>query len=186
MLPTTVRPTVVRPTVVVVGLGPAGPELLTTVTVGALAAIPHRYLRTTRHPAAVAVEGAVSFDSVYESAATLDAVYGGIVDALVEAATAHGTVLYAVPGSPLVAERTVELLRADDRVAVRLMPALSFLDLAWAALGVDPVAEGVRVIDGRRFAVEAAGERERRRRRWWGWRRPDGPEAPRRARRPLC
>jgi len=154
-----VLPTVVRPTVVVVGLGPAGVDLLTTATLDALAAIPHRYLRTTRHPAAAAVDGAMSFDSVYDSAATLDAVYTGIVDALAAAAAAHGTVLYAVPGSPLVAERTVELLRADDRVAVRLVPALSFLDLAWAALGVDPVAEGVRVIDGRRFAVEAAGER---------------------------
>ena len=148
-----------RATVVVVGLGPAGPDLLTTATVDALASIPNRYLRTTRHPAAVAVAGAVSFDSVYESAASLDDVYAGIVDALAEAAAEHGTVLYAVPGSPLVAERTVELLRADDRIDVRLVPALSFLDLAWAAVGVDPVAEGVRIVDGRRFAVEAAGER---------------------------
>jgi tetrapyrrole methylase family protein/MazG family protein len=149
----------VRPTVVVVGLGPAGPDLLTTAAVEALASIPNRYLRTTRHPAALAVSGAVSFDSVYESAASLDDVYAGIVDALAEAAGEHGTVLYAVPGSPLVAERTVELLRADRRVDVTLVPALSFLDLAWAALGVDPVAEGVRMVDGRRFAVEAAGER---------------------------
>ncbi len=148
-----------RPTVVVVGLGPAGPDLLTTAAVNALSSIPNRYLRTTHHPAARAVAGAVSFDSVYESAASLDDVYAGIVDALAEAAAEHGTVLYAVPGSPLVAERTVELLRADDRVQVRLIPALSFLDLAWAALRVDPVAEGVRVVDGRRFAVEAAGER---------------------------
>ncbi len=149
----------VRPTVVVVGLGPAGPDLLTTATVEALATVAHRYLRTIRHPAAVAVVDAVAFDSLYESAATIDDVYAGIVDALAEAATEHGTVLYAVPGSPVVAERTVELLRADQRVAVRLVPALSFLDLAWAALGVDPVAVGVRVVDGRRFAVEAAGER---------------------------
>jgi tetrapyrrole methylase family protein/MazG family protein len=149
----------VRPSVVVVGLGPAGPELLTTAAVDAIASIPHRYLRTSRHPAAVAVPDALSFDSVYDAAPTLAHVYGGIVDALAEAATEHGTVLYAVPGSPLVAERTVELLRADERVDVRLVPALSFLDLSWAALGVDPVAEGVRVVDGRRFAVEAAGER---------------------------
>jgi tetrapyrrole methylase family protein/MazG family protein len=149
----------VRPTVVVVGLGPAGPDLLTTAAADALASVPHRYLRTTRTPAAPAVPGAVSFDSVYESADSLDDVYAGIVDALAEAAAEHGTVLYAVPGSPLVAERTVELLRADDRVEVRLVPALSFLDLAWAALGVDPVAAGVRMVDGRRFAVEAAGER---------------------------
>lgn len=149
----------VRPTVVVVGLGPAGPELFTSATVEALASTPHRYLRTTRHPAAAAVSGASSFDRMYEAAVTIDDVYAGIVDALVEAATEQSTVLYAVPGSPLVAERTVELLRADERVEVRLLPALSFLDLAWAALGVDPVAEGVRLVDGRRFAVEAAGER---------------------------
>jgi tetrapyrrole methylase family protein/MazG family protein len=149
----------VHPTVVVVGLGPAGPELLTTAAVEAIASIPNRYLRTTRHPAAAAISAAASFDEVYESAASLDDVYAGIVDALAEAAAEHGTVLYAVPGSPLVAERTVELLRADRRVVVRLVPALSFLDLTWAALGVDPLAEGVRMVDGRRFAVEAAGER---------------------------
>ena len=143
----------------VVGLGPAGPDLLTTAAVEAIAAHPHRYLRTSRHPAAVAVPVAVSFDPVYKSAARLDEVYAAIVDALVEAATEHGTVLYAVPGSPLVAERTVELLRQDSRVEVRLVAGLSFLDLAWAALEVDPVASGVRVVDGRRFAVEAAGER---------------------------
>ncbi|TMK26151.1 MAG: hypothetical protein E6G62_03180, partial [Actinobacteria bacterium] len=70
-----------------------------------------------------------------------------------------GEVLYAVPGSPMVAERTVELLVADDRVDVAVVPGLSFLDLVWTALAVDPVATGVRVVDGRRFAVEAAGER---------------------------
>jgi tetrapyrrole methylase family protein/MazG family protein len=53
----------------------------------------------------------------------------------------------------------VELLIADPRVDVEVLPALSFLDLAWARLGVDPVALGARLVDGRRFAVEAAGER---------------------------
>ena len=38
-------------------------------------------------------------------------------------------------------------------------PAVSFLDLAFARLGVDPVAAGVRVVDGEAFAVDAAGER---------------------------
>jgi tetrapyrrole methylase family protein/MazG family protein len=59
----------------------------------------------------------------------------------------------------VVAEHSVELLVADPRVEVRLVPALSFADLAWARLGVDPIAEGVRIVDGARFAVEAAGER---------------------------
>ncbi|MGH9189232.1 MAG: MazG family protein [Acidimicrobiales bacterium] len=141
------------------GLGPAGPELLTRATTAAIDRLPARYLRTTRHPAAVAVPDATSFDSVYESAASIDDVYSTIVEILVSAAENQGKVLYAVPGSPLVAERTVELLRCDDRVQVEVLPALSFVDLAWAALGIDPVAAGARLVDGRRFALEAAGER---------------------------
>jgi tetrapyrrole methylase family protein / MazG family protein len=149
--------------VVVVGLGPAGPEQLTAAATAAIGRVTRRFVRTTRHPAAPAVEPAVSFDSVYESAGSLDQVYAAIVDALVEAAgspaAGAGEVLYAVPGSPVVAERTVELLLADGRVDVELVAGLSFADLAWSRLGVDPVAAGVRLVDGHRFAVEAAGER---------------------------
>jgi tetrapyrrole methylase family protein/MazG family protein len=144
--------------VVVVGLGPAGPELVTPAAAAIIARIPHRFLRTARHPAALAVPDAATFDPVYEGAVTLEDVYPAIVASLVAAAAEHGEVLYAVPGSPLVAERTVELLRAEPRVQVEIVPALSYLDLAWAALGVDPLAAGVRLVDGRRFAVEAAGE----------------------------
>ena len=64
--------------------------------------------------------------------------------------------VYAVPGSPLVAERTVDLLRADGRVDVTALPALSFLDLAWAALGIDPLAEGVRLADAGVFGPALA------------------------------
>ena len=67
--------------------------------------------------------------------------------------------IYAVPGSPRVLERSVEQLMADDRVAVELVPAMSFLDLTWARLGIDPVEAGVRLVDGHVFATAAAGER---------------------------
>src|SRR5438876_3275771 len=113
-------------TVVVVGLGPAGPDLLTGAATAAIDRVPHRYLRTARHPSASAVAGAHSFDQLYERAASLEEVYAGIVDALVEAAAGAGEVLYAVPGSPLVAERTVELLLADGRVDVEIVVGLSF------------------------------------------------------------
>jgi tetrapyrrole methylase family protein/MazG family protein len=145
--------------VVVAGLGPAGPDLLTAATRAAIDRIPHRFLRTGRHPAASVVAGARTFDEVYETAPTVEEVYQRIADALVEAAADGGEVLYLVPGSPAVAERTVDLLRADDRVVVDVLPALSFADLAWARLGVDPVAAGARLVDGHRFASEAAGER---------------------------
>ena len=64
-----------------------------------------------------------------------------------------------MPGSPLILESSVAQLRADSRVEVQVLPALSFLDLAWEALGIDPVNAGVRLIDGHRFALEASGER---------------------------
>jgi tetrapyrrole methylase family protein / MazG family protein len=147
------------PKVTVVGLGPGDADLVTAGTTRAVARHEHRYLRTRRHPAAVVVADAVSFDDVYDGAGTLDEVYATIVERLVEAAARHGSVLYAVPGSPAVAEHTVERLLVDERVAVEVVPSLSFLDLAWARLGIDPFAEGVRIVDGHRFAVEAAGER---------------------------
>ena len=145
--------------VVVVGLGPGAADLLTRATTDAIGRIPVRFLRTSRHPSAGLVEPATALDHLYDGAERQADVYPAIVDALVDAAREHGEVLYAVPGSPLVAERSVTLLLADGRVEVEVLPALSFLDLAWVRLHVDPLAEGVRVVDGHEFAVQAAGER---------------------------
>jgi len=144
--------------VVVVGLGPGDPGLVNVAATEQMRRIPTRFIRTSRHPSAYLAEPAVPFDDLYDQAVSLDDVYAGIVDALVEAALTEGEVLYAVPGSPLVAERSVELLRSDARVDAVVFPALSFVDIAWAALGVDPLHAGVRLIDGHRFATEAAGE----------------------------
>jgi tetrapyrrole methylase family protein/MazG family protein len=145
----------------VVGLGPAGTDLLGDGAAALLAAAGRAYLRTARHPAAEHVEDARAFDDLYEAAATFDEVYAAVVEELVAAAVgaAPESVVYAVPGSPLVAERTVELLRADERVEVTVVPALSFLDLAWAALKVDPLAAGVRLVDAAAFGPVVAAER---------------------------
>ena len=148
-----------RPTVHVVGLGPAGPDLVTAGTLELVDRVPVRFLRTVRHPAASVLEGAPSFDHHYETAERIEDVYAAVVEDLVASATAHGEVLYAVPGSPVVAEHTVELLLADGRVRTVVHAALSFADLTWVRLGVDPVAQGVRIVDAHRFEVEAAGER---------------------------
>jgi tetrapyrrole methylase family protein/MazG family protein len=148
-----------RPSVTVVGLGPADAGLVTAASITAIGSGRPVFLRTARHPASTVAPGAETFDEVYESAGSMSEVYGTIVERLVAAATAAGSVVYAVPGSPVVAEHTVELLAADDRVDIEIIPALSFLDLAWARLAVDPVAVGARIVDGHRFAVEAAGER---------------------------
>lgn len=132
--------------------------MLTAQALQAIQDIPHRFLRTTVHPAAVAVPDAASFDHLYESADTFAQVYEQIAHNLVDAATAHGKVLYAVPGSPGVLEHAVTLLQNNPQVETTLLPAVSFLDLAWTELGIDPVEAGARLIDGHTFAVSAAGE----------------------------
>ncbi len=145
------------PRVTVVGLGPGRSGLITSEALAAIEATPVRWLRTSRHPSSVAVVGGRSFDYLYQSAESLDEVYAGIVEALVSSAQAEGAVIYAVPGSPVVAERAVELLRDDARVTTVVLPGVSFADLAFDRLGVDPLAAGVRLVDGHRFAVEVAG-----------------------------
>ena len=144
------------PRVVVVGLGPGSVDHVTTETLATIERIPHRYLRTAVHPTAHLVAGAVSFDDVYEHADRFDDVYAEIVERLVTAAAEHGRIVYAVPGSPLVLERTVQHLRTDARVTTELTPAMSFLDLAWARLGIDPVEAGVTLVDGHEFTTAAA------------------------------
>ncbi len=142
------------------GLGPAGPDLVPLAAAAAIEQAASVFVRTARHPAAAPyLGGAVTFDAVYDEAPSLDAAYRAMVDRLVAAAARHGEVVYLVPGSPLVAERTVELLRAEADVELRVIPAPSFLDLAWDRLAVDPLRAGVRLVDGQRFAAEAAGER---------------------------
>jgi tetrapyrrole methylase family protein / MazG family protein len=146
------------PTVTVVGLGPGGDGHVTAESLAAIERIPNRFLRTARHPSAHLVGAATSFDDVYESADRFEDVYAEIVDRLVGRAVEHGEILYAVPGSPLILERTVALLCADERIDCNVLPAVSFLDLAWARLGIDPVESGVRLVDGHQFARAASGE----------------------------
>jgi len=141
----------------VVGLGPAGPAYLTAEVRDLMAQAGTTFLRTERHPAAEGLSGVVALDHVYEAADTFAEVYAAIVEELVAAATAHAPepIVYAVPGSPLVAERTVELLRNDSRVDLTVVPGLSFLDLAWLRLGLDPLGAGVRLVDAEQFARQA-------------------------------
>jgi tetrapyrrole methylase family protein/MazG family protein len=153
------RGRVSRPRVVVVGLGPAGVDLLLPAARAALQRIPVRYTRTSRHPAVddLAREGLVlePLDMLYDTGDDLDTVYAAIAARVVAAAQEHGDVAYAVPGSPSVAERTVALLRGAG-IDIDIVPGLSFADLAWNRLGIDPMT-GARVVDARTFAVDSAG-----------------------------
>ena len=169
MTATDAEPSTGAPRIDVVGLGPAGPELITAGALDLIDRADSVFLRTGRHPSAAAFAGARTFDHHYERADTFDEVYGAVVaDVLAAARAGPGVggggprVVYAVPGSPLVAERTVILLRQDravvsGEVTLVVHPAVSFLDLAFARVGVDPVGAAVTVVDGESFAIDAAG-----------------------------
>lgn len=147
------------PRVLVCGLGPGSERDVTAATVEVIRSTRPVFLRTGRHPTAHLALDATTFDAIYEQGDDLDSVYRAIASSLTAAAFEHGEVVYAVPGSPLVLERSVRHLLAAPDIEVELLPAVSFLDAIWARLGIDPVEESVRLIDGHTFSRDAAGER---------------------------
>ncbi|KIL52462.1 bifunctional methyltransferase/pyrophosphohydrolase YabN [Jeotgalibacillus campisalis] len=109
--------------------------------------------RTLAHPviASLQEEGIpfLSFDSVYDAQDRFEDVYEEIVKTLVEQAQKE-PVLYAVPGHPLVAEQTVQLLLDLQRqgvISVDVLGGQSFLDPLFTAVGMDPI-EGFQLLDG--------------------------------------
>jgi tetrapyrrole methylase family protein/MazG family protein len=126
--------------ITIAGLGPAGVDQM---SVGAYRAISEKgriLARTERHPAVETLrqEGIQvdSLDSLYEDGADFDAVYEAIVAAVISEAEEHLDVLYAVPGHPLMGERTVSLLleRAPERgIEVSILSSPSFVDAAVTA-----------------------------------------------------
>jgi tetrapyrrole methylase family protein/MazG family protein len=141
------------PSITVVGLGPGDASLLTIEARDILAAAGEVWLRTGRHPT---VEGLPpgprydSFDDIYELEASFDAVYHAIVERVLELAKRPGGVVYAVPGHPLFGEATVRalLLQAPSRgINVRITAGVSFLDTIAVTLGLDPLSDGLLVLD---------------------------------------
>ena len=114
-----------KPVVRVVGLGPGPSDLLTQWTVKLLSTSTAARLRTREHPAAQEFPEIPSYDALYESAASFEELYRAIVDDLVALAKESGEVVYAVPGSPIVAEHTTELLLARSDVRTVIEPAVS-------------------------------------------------------------
>lgn len=150
--------------ITVVGLGPGSAGQLSVETMKLLKNGECVILRTAVHPSVSRLtEEKVNFiscDNFYEEGASFEDVYGNIVNFVLEKAQTQD-VVYAVPGSPLVAERTVVLLReraAAEKIALKILPSMSFLDLAYVELGIDPIA-GLRIIDSSDFeALADAGK----------------------------
>jgi tetrapyrrole methylase family protein/MazG family protein len=151
----------------IVGLGPAGPELLTREAEAVLRGAAEVHLRTSRHPTldGLGISATIhSFDDLYERAATLDEVYPAIAERLVELAATR-PVVYAVPGHPLVGERSVRLALAAARergIPTRIVAGLSFLEPTLELLELDPIADGLQIADAIALVANHFGESARR------------------------
>lgn len=137
----------------IIGLGAGDFEQLPMGVYKQLKSSDHLYLRTKEHPviAELESEGLVyqSFDHIYEAHDQFDAVYEEICSFLLQEASKYNLV-YAVPGHPLVAEKTVQLLieRAEEAgIELEINGGQSFLDSMFQALKIDPV-EGFQLLDG--------------------------------------
>lgn len=137
----------------IMGLGPGAYEAL---TIGALKELKNNkniYFRTEKHPTVdfLKDEGIKfeSYDHAYEKYDSFDDVYKYIAEDLITKIKDDDDLIYAVPGHPLVAEKSVvnliELCK-ENNIQYEVLPAVSFVDAMMEALQVDPI-EGVKIID---------------------------------------
>jgi len=145
-------------TLTIVGLGPGDASLLTVEARAILEQADEVWLRTARHPTVAGLPPGPryeSFDAVYELGATFDEVYETIVGRVLELATRTEGVVYAVPGHPLFGEATTRALLERTPAAgveARIVAGLSFLDAVATTLRLDPLADGVLLLDALAFA----------------------------------
>lgn len=140
-------------TITVVGLGPGDPGLITLEVWESIKEAQTLLLRTQKHPTALWLQSRgilfSSYDAAYEEKESFEDVYQAIVGDLVQRAQKGENIVYAVPGSPLVAERTVTLLRERTRgagIEMHILAGMSFLEVLYVRLGIDPI-EGMTVAD---------------------------------------
>ncbi|MDD6382725.1 SAM-dependent methyltransferase [Mitsuokella sp.] len=139
--------------ITVVGLGPGRPGLITLESWRLMKEARQLVLRTRIHPTVEALEKeGLSFDTYddfYKEAPDFETLYRKIAADLLRRAREEGELIYAVPGSPLVAERTVVLLRslaAASEVEVAILPGMSFVEVLYTRLGIDPI-DGLTILD---------------------------------------
>lgn len=139
--------------ITVIGIGPGGKQYLTLEAIEKIKEANTLYLRTERHPIVdyiktlgIKIE---SFDNIYDTHENFQEVYDKIVDKLI-GSSKDEDVLYAVPGSPFVAENTVQKLmgvcKETHDIQLEVIAGVSFIEAIINTLGKDPV-NGLKIID---------------------------------------
>lgn len=106
--------------------------------------------RTMDHPVITSLkkEGIqfMSYDEVYRDKEQFTDVYEHIVKDLLNKSKKQ-PIVYAVPGHPMLAEKTVQLLLDQENIEVTILGGQSYLDDLFTSLQIDPI-EGFQFVDG--------------------------------------
>lgn len=139
--------------ITVVGLGPGSKDALTIGVLEVLKNNKNIYFRTEKHPNVEYLKSmGITFetcDNFYDKYDNFDDIYKAIAEELIAIHKEKGSLVYAVPGHPLVAEKSVTLLLKlceEYGIESKLMPSVSFIDAVIESLKLDPI-EGVKIVD---------------------------------------
>lgn len=139
--------------ITIVGLGPGDFGLITLDTWNKITNADDLILRTAIHPTVADLDKHnieyTSCDEFYEQGNSFDEVYNNIAQKLIAKAKAGHDVVYAVPGSPFVAERTVVIIREQAKqadVKLDILSGMSFMEVMYQRLNIDPI-DGLTILD---------------------------------------
>lgn len=137
----------------VIGLGPGSVDDLTLGAINRIGSGDKNFLRTENHPTIEYFKekeiSYKSFDYLYETKEEFSGVYETIADLLITEASKSGDINYFVPGNPLVAERTVEIL-IEREIDIEIVTGMSFIDPLIMSVKRDPI-NGLKIVDGTVF-----------------------------------
>lgn len=143
--------------ITIVGLGSGSEEQLTLGIYKILKNSNSLYLRTNIHPVVNFLNkeeiNYTTFDYLYDTINSYEEVYRRIASLLIEKATAGESITYAVPGNPMVAEKSVQYLIKEceeKNININILGGESFLDTLFSSLKIDPI-DGIIVLNGESF-----------------------------------
>lgn len=138
----------------IVGLGPGSIDDLTLSAVKKIEDENRKYIRTIHHPTVKYFDDKnieyKAYDYIYDSKDEFIDVYENIALDLAKEAKKYGEINYFVPGNPMIAEKTVEILLKDDTIDTVIISGMSFIEPMLQLVKRDPIS-GLKIIDGAEF-----------------------------------
>lgn len=135
----------------IVGLGPGNYSQISQGALEILQSSSNIFLRTEKHPTIDVLKESIqytSLDHFYDNGKDFEEVYYKISEFIIESSK-ECDVIYAVPGHPRVAEKTVRIIETmanEKDIEVEIIASMSFVDAMFNYLGIDP-ADGFKLLD---------------------------------------